>query len=161
MSFKIFQVTMNIAKNIKFYWWQNDYLIIIQSRCNISILFELYLKSKLLILNIIYINLYVCTLIWPFTRPYVGFPHRTNNCFKRMTLICATINEGETTIHGQQHRLSYRNHNQSKYTFSYEWSNNSLLADNDLNIACSIFDNSISWWKNWLQYINVKRYCFL
>ena len=39
--------------------------------------------------------------------------------------------------------------------------NNSLLPDNDLNIVCSIFDNSISWWKKWLQYIDVKRYCFL
>ena len=40
--------------------------------------------------------------------------------------------------------------------------NNSFLADNDLNIACSILDNStIQFSDKWLQYIDVKRYCFL
>ena len=46
ISFKIFQVTMNIAKNIKFYWWQNDYLIIIQRRCFESIFLYIFLRIR-------------------------------------------------------------------------------------------------------------------
>ena len=62
-----------------------------------------------------------------------------------MTLICATISESETTIHGQQHicYLIETIINQNILLATND-QNNSLLADNDLNIACSIFDNSRS-----------------
>ena len=59
-----------------------------------------------------------------------------------MTLVCATRNQSETTIHGQQN-ISYLIEtiiNQNILLATND-ENNSLLDDNGLNIACSIFDN--------------------
>ena len=58
-------------------------------------------------------------------------------------MICATRNESETTIHGQQHicYLIETIINQNIFLPAND-ENSSLLDDNDLNIACSIFDNS-------------------
>ena len=59
-----------------------------------------------------------------------------------MTLICATRNERETTIHGQQHicYLIETIINQNILLATND-EKNSLLDDNGINIACIIFDN--------------------